>query len=275
MTVTSAASTPFNIGSFIGVNWEGHFDQDDVTMPYNMVEYDFFKTFGMTIIEGRVFDRNISSDKTEACIINESAARLMGFDSPLGKEIYFDHPAFKESYKKVKVIGVVNDFHAHSLHESIAPSIFRMHQPYLSYAYIKVKPANLEKTLDYIKQTTEAFAPDYPFRYEFMDKTYNRLYEMEIRMGKIINVFAILAIFISCLGIIWFGFLYHRKENKRDRCPQGSWCIDFKNTSMLSLEFLKMGSPGQSDRMADCLDILCVNGLIILCIGLISVGGYL
>ena len=119
LSVTSAASTPFNIGSYIGVNWEGHFDQDQVTMPYNMVEYDFFKTFGMEVVEGRAFDKLIISDKKDACIINESAAKIMGFDYPVGKEIYFNHPAFEESYKKVKIIGVVNDFHTQSLHEKI------------------------------------------------------------------------------------------------------------------------------------------------------------
>ena len=61
LSVTSAASTPFNIGSYIGVNWEGHFDKNEIIMPYNMVEYDFFKTFGMKMIEGRPFSRSISS----------------------------------------------------------------------------------------------------------------------------------------------------------------------------------------------------------------------
>jgi putative ABC transport system permease protein len=239
VNVTSAASTPFNIGSFIGVNWEGHFDESAITMPYNMVEYDFFETFEMNIIEGRAFDRSISTDKTEACIINESAARIMGFDSPLGKEIYFNHPAFEEAYKKVKIIGVVNNFHAHSLHEEIVPSIFRMHQPYLTYAYIKIKPTDINSTIKYIEETSKIFAPDYPFRYEFMDKTYNRLYEMEIRMGQIINVFAILAIFISCLGLFGLASYTIEKRTKEIGVRKVLGASVSKITSMLSLEFLK------------------------------------
>jgi putative ABC transport system permease protein len=238
-SVTSSASTPFNIGSFIGVNWEGHFDQESVIMPYNMVEYDFFKTFDMKFIDGRSFSREISTDKTQACVINQSAARLMGFDSSIGKEIYFDHPAFEESYKYVKIIGVVNDFHAHSLHKEIAPSIFRMHEPYLSYVYLKIQPGKITQTLDYIKETTNVFAPDYPFRFEFMDKTYNRLYEMEIRMGKIINIFTLLAIFISCLGLFGLASYTIEKRTKEIGIRKVLGASVPKITSMLSLEFLK------------------------------------
>lgn len=238
-SVTSSASIPFNIGSFIDINWEGHFDQAGVTMPYNMIEYDFFKTFGMKIIEGRAFTRNIPTDKTEACIINETAARLMDFDSPIGKEVYFNHPAFEESYKQVRIIGVVNDFHAHSLHEEIAPSIFRMHEPYLSFVYLKIHPGEIASTLDYIRETTEEFAPAYPFRFEFMDKTYNRLYEMETRMGKIINVFAVLAVFISCLGLFGLASYTIEKRTKEIGIRKVLGASIPKISSMLSVEFLK------------------------------------
>jgi putative ABC transport system permease protein len=239
MSVTSAASTPFNIGSFIGVNWENHFDQDEITMPYNMVEYDFFKTFGMKILEGRAFEKMIPTDKTEACIVNKSAAKMMGFDTPLGKEIYFNHPAFEESYKHVRIIGVVNDFHAHSLHEEMAPSIFRMHSPYLSYVYIKIQPKEIAASIEYIKKTTVAVAPDYPFRFEFMDKTYNRLYELEIRMGTLINVFTFLAVFISCLGLFGLASYTIEKRTKEIGIRKVLGASVTKITSMLSLEFLK------------------------------------
>ena len=238
-SVSSSASTPFNIGSYIGVNWEGHFDRDEVVIPYNMVEYDFFKTFGMKIIEGRSFSRNVATDKTEACIINETAARMLDFDSPIGKEVYFNHPAFEESYKRVKIIGVVNDFHAHSFHKEIAPSIFRMHDPFQSYVYVKIQPGEVEQTLNYIKKTTIKFSPDYPFRYEFMDKTYSRLYEMEIRMGKIINIFTMLAIFISCLGLFGLASYTIERRTKEIGIRKVLGASVPKITSMLSAEFLK------------------------------------
>jgi putative ABC transport system permease protein len=239
LSVTSAASTPFNIGSYIGINWEGHFDKEEIIMPYNMVEYDFFQTFGMKMIEGRSFSRTTATDKAEACIINESAARLMAFDSPVGKEVYFNHPAFEESYKRVKIIGVVNDFHAHSLHKEITPSVFRMHEPFLTYIYIKIKPDYISQTIDYIGKTTNTIAPDYPFRFEFLDKTYNRLYEMEIRMNEIINIFTLLAIFISCIGLFGLASYTIEKRTKEIGIRKVLGASVLKITSMLSLEFLK------------------------------------
>jgi len=237
-SVTATASIPFNIGSFIGINWEGHFDQDQVVMPYNMVEFDFFKTFGMKMVEGRAFSRLIPSDKKEACIINETAARLFGFDTPIGKEIYFNHPAFEESNKKVKIIGVVNDFHTHSLHEALAPTIFRMYEPYLSYIYVKIRPEEIAATINFIKKTNMTFARDYPFRFEFMDKTYHHLYEMEFRMGLIIRVFTFLAIFVSCLGLFGLASYTIEKRTKEIGIRKILGASVKQITSMLSAEFL-------------------------------------
>ncbi len=239
LSVTSAASTPFNIGSFIDVNWEGHFDMDPVTMPYNMVEYDFFQTFDMKLVSGRSFDRKITTDKTESCIINETAAALMGFDDPVGKQIYFDHPAFEEPYKQVRIIGVVKDFHAHSLRDEIAPSIFRMHDPYLSFIYIKILPQEIPAVIKFVKKTTETFAPEYPFRFEFMDNTYDRLYELEIRMGKLINMFTLIAILISCLGLFGLASYTIEKRTKEIGIRKVLGASSSKITSMLSVEFLK------------------------------------
>jgi putative ABC transport system permease protein len=114
-----------------------------------------------------------------------------------------------------------------------------MHEPYLSYVYIKIKPGEVTRTINYIKEITTAFAPDYPFRFEFLDKTYNRLYEMEIRMGKIINIFTLLAIFISCLGLFGLASYTIEKRTKEIGIRKVLGASVPKITSMLSLEFLK------------------------------------
>ncbi len=238
-SVTSSASIPFNIGTSININWEGHFDQDPVSMPYNMVEYDFFKTFGMKFIEGRSFSNLISTDEQEACIINESAARLMGYESAVGKQVYFDHPAFEESFKKVRIIGVVNDFHAHSLYKEIVPSIFRMYKPWQFYIYIKIAPGDAREILKFVEEITRVFAPEYPFRYEFVDQTYWQMYQAELNTRKILNSFAIIAILISCLGL--FGLASYTVERRTVeigiRKVVGSSILEI--AVMLSKEFLK------------------------------------
>ncbi|UCE06771.1 MAG: ABC transporter permease, partial [bacterium] len=200
--MTSTQNQPIDVGNYVGVNWEGHFDEPEILMAYTTVRYDFFKTFDMKFVQGRPFSRDFSTDKTEACIINETALKLIQLDSPLGKKVYFNHPAFPESLKYVNIIGVVKNHHFRSLHETIGPFIIRMYKPYQSFIYFKLKPENVDETIEYIKKVTHKFAPDFPFGFTFLDDTYNRLYESESRMEKIYQAFAFLAIFISCLGLL-------------------------------------------------------------------------
>lgn len=201
-SMTSTQNQPIDVGNYIDVNWEGHFNEPELPMAYTTVGYDFFKTFGMKLVQGRTFSRDFPTDETEACIINETALKLMQLDSPLGKKVYFNHPAFPESLKYVHIIGVVKDHHYRSLHEAIGPFIIRMYQPYQSFIYFKLIPENIDAMIAHIKKVTHQFAPDFPFQFAFLDDTYNRLYEVENRMEKIYQVFAFLAIFISCLGLL-------------------------------------------------------------------------
>jgi len=96
----------------------------------------------------------------------------------------------------------VKDHHFRSLHEAIGPFIIRMYQPYQSFIYFKLQPENMTATIAHIKKVTHEFAPDFPFQFAFLDDTYHRLYEIENRMEKIYQAFAVLAIFISCLGLL-------------------------------------------------------------------------
>jgi len=210
--VTASASNPFDIGQWIDVNWEGHIEQEEIPMQYTMVDYDYFQTFAMNFIEGRPFSKEFSSDASEACIINQTAVNMMGLAFPIGAELYFNHPAFEESFKKVKIIGVVDDFHYRPLHKKIGPFIFRMYKPWHAYIYIKIKPGDLRASLKHIEHITKKFAPEYPFRYEFLNDRYDKIYSSEIRMGKVFNLFAILAILISCLGL--FGLASYSIEQR-------------------------------------------------------------
>jgi putative ABC transport system permease protein len=201
-SMTSAQNQPIDVDNYIEVNWEGHFNEPEIPMAYTTVGYDFFKVFDMKFVQGRPFSRDFPTDETEACIINETALMLMQLDSPLGKKVYFDHPAFPESLKHVNIIGVVKNHHFRSLHEVIGPFIIRMYKPYQSIIYFKLKPEDIGATIEYIRKVTHQFAPDFPFRFALLDDTYKRLYEVENRMEKIYQAFAFLAIFISCLGLL-------------------------------------------------------------------------
>jgi putative ABC transport system permease protein len=201
INVTASAANPLDVGQSIRINWEGHYDQDELPLPYTMVDYDFFKTFEMQLIEGRDFSKEFPSDEKEACILNEAAVDAMGVASPIGMEVYFDHPGFEESDKKVKVIGVVKNFHHASLHKKIQPFIFRMHRPWNNHIFVKIAENNIPETLNRIEKITRKFAPEYPFQFMFLEDTYRNIYTREFTTGKLFSVFTILAILISCMGL--------------------------------------------------------------------------
>ena len=238
-SVTSSATSPFDVGQFIPINWESHYDEEDVTMRYTMIGYDYFKTLNMSFVSGRTFSREILLDNAESCVINETAARLMGFDSPLGKEVFFKHPSFPESLKRVRIIGVVKDFHSNSMHNVIGPFLFRIYKPWQTYVYIKLNPGNTQEALAVIEETSIRMSPEYPFSFEFLDDSYNRLYNSENRLSKIFNSFSILTIFVSCLGL--FGLTSYTVEQRTKeigiRKVLGASISNI--VQMLSMDFIK------------------------------------
>jgi putative ABC transport system permease protein len=210
--VTAAAQRPTDVGQAVTIDWEGRQDDTQFAVKYTVVDYDFFKTFNMELVEGRPFSRTIASDAIEACIINESLKREIGEESPLGKQIYFEHPEFPEPARYVRVIGVVKDFHSESMYRAIRPFIFRIHRPFHQYVFIKVDPNNLEQTLGRIKKTFNLFTPEYPFEYLFLDKAYEAQYRTEKQLGQLFQIFGAFSIFISCLGL--FGLAAYTAEQK-------------------------------------------------------------
>ncbi|MBN1222012.1 MAG: ABC transporter permease, partial [Candidatus Aminicenantes bacterium] len=211
-SVTSAAQQPTNVGQGVNIDWEGRQGEKHFVVKYTVVDYDFFKTFKMDIIEGRPFSQAISSDATEACIINESLSKMMGKESSLGKQIYFNHPEFPESEHYVRVIGIVNDFHDESMHNTIRPFLFRIHRPFHMYVFVRIDPSAQQETIGHIRTIFERFSPGYPFQYLFLDDLYELQYRSERQLGFLFKVFGAFSIFISCLGL--FGLAAYTAEQK-------------------------------------------------------------
>lgn len=203
------------------------------------IDYDYIKTLGMEIIDGRAFSKDFPSDST-AAILNEAAAKQMGFKTPVGSYIT-TYDGKQDSLYPVsyKVIGVVKDFHFRSLKENIDPLVFHMGKS-TGYVALKVNTTELEATIDYVKTLWDDMAPGQPFAYSFMDERFDRIYASEKQIGKIFGVFAFLAIFLACLGL--FGLAAFTAEQKRKeigiRKVMGASVSHIVNK--LSLNFIKL-----------------------------------
>ena len=201
--IISAAANEFITGD-VGqgtnnISWEGKRDDQDVRVHLHRVDYDFLKTFDIELSQGRFFSQEFSTDANQAFVINETAVKTMGLDSPVGKN-------FQLWGQQGKIIGVVKDFHFQSLHNNIEPLLLWMNTDFnyngFGYLTVRIKSADMANTINYIKSVWRKHSPDYPFTYKFYDETLAAQYSAEQRIGKLFNGFTLLAIIISCLGLL-------------------------------------------------------------------------
>jgi putative ABC transport system permease protein len=171
------------------------------------IDTDFFPTLGMEMASGRNFSPDMPTDTTESLIINETAARLLGYTDITDKYLY-------TSGKKMKVIGIVKDFNTGSLRNKIPPAVFTLGEPRDKMAF-RINTTDIQQTIQKIAQLYHArpLMQGQPFAYSFMNDDFNRLYQSEERTGKIFISFAILAIVIASLGV--FGLITYAAEQRK------------------------------------------------------------
>ena len=203
---TSASSEiPYN-----GFTSNGYFPEGYKTplMFHSLdVDQNFMDTYGIEVIEGRNFIRGRSSDST-SYLINESLARQVGWESPVGKYIARNG--------KHKIIGVVKDFNYSSLHNDIQPLIIT-EQPFrnlFDYLTIKITDNNVKDIVQSIQTTWLKINPSQAFEYSFLDQEIDRLYESEGNFEKIFLTFSILALILALFGLFSLSSLTTEQKTK-------------------------------------------------------------
>ncbi len=176
------------------------------------VKYDFDKTFGVEVKEGRLFSKEFLSDST-AVVLNESAVRILGYEDPIGKRFTFPG-ANEEQDFNLTIIGVVKDFHYESLHHKIGPMVMLLERGWPGFVSMKIRPENVQATVAFANQVWAKYIPDKPFEYFFADDDFARLYENEKRTGKIFSSFSTLAVIIACLGLFGLATFVTNQRRK-------------------------------------------------------------
>lgn len=194
----SSGNLPNHINSQTLVDWPGKPEDVDAPIYVGVADYDFVDLFEIAIVEGRNFSREFPADANGAFLLNETAVEALGWDSPLGRELY--HWGNKNRPPR-KVVGIMKDFHMHSLHLEIKPLYIFLDPDYHWNLSIKVKTIDLPQTIGFIEEKMKEFSPRYPFTYQFFDDIFDRAYRAERRIGTIFSVFSLLAILIACLGL--------------------------------------------------------------------------
>lgn len=164
-----------------------------------VVDYDYFKTMDMQIIEGRTFNKDIPSDLNMAYIVNKSFLKHFGWNSAAGKRMQIINGGYFK-WPEGKIIGVVKDFNISSLHKEIEPMIIVLLPG--GYLHVRISGTNIKNTLEEIQAIWSEVVPETDFNYSFMDEHLTESYNTEINQVSLVKLFSVICFLLSCLGLI-------------------------------------------------------------------------
>lgn len=181
----------------------------DRSISMLIVDHDYPKTLGLKFIAGRDFSKEFPTDSTEAFIVSESGAKLLGHADPkqaVGHRVSWNQWG-DGKIKSGRVIGVVQDFHLNSVKESITPIVMHIYPFGYSSMSFKVNSANLPETIAFLETTWKQFNSEWPFEYHFLDDNFDKLYKAEEKLATLFSFFTGFTIFVACLGL--FGLVVY------------------------------------------------------------------
>jgi ABC-type antimicrobial peptide transport system permease subunit len=231
--MTKAGSPTTNVWNTNGgFTWQGKDPGLAVDFPNNGVSYEFGPTVGWQFKEGRDFSHEFASD-SNAFVINEAAEKFLGFKDAIGQTLTWNDRPYT-------IIGVIKDMIIESPYEPVRPSLWHIDRyNNISVAILKLNPdMGAHEAIEKIKAVFDRYSPASPFTHEFVDAEYARKFSDEERIGKLASFFAVLAIFISCLGIFGLASFVAEQRTKEIgvRKVMGASVVNL--WGMLSKDFL-------------------------------------
>ena len=199
----------FSTQSMENVTWQNTIEIENEHKQYTYIGTDteFIPLMGMKITRGRNFQSDIPSDSGKI-IINEEAVKYFGLKEPVIGQML---GTGQEHYE---VLGVVKNFHFNSLRNPIGPLVMALQGHWLSAANIKVNSQDLPGTISHLQKAWNTLSPEFLFEFRFLDKSYEKLYNGEIRLGKLCLYLALLAIFIASIGLFGLSSLLAEQRIK-------------------------------------------------------------
>jgi ABC-type antimicrobial peptide transport system permease subunit len=188
-----------------GIDWDGkRADQQSFGIIQLPVERNFIQVMGLQLAEGNGFTGSPADSAN--FILNETAIKEAGIKAPvIGKRLTF------HGIKGV-IAGVVKDFHFQNMHRKIVPLLMQYDKHWRGKMYVRITGKDAPRALAAVEKLWKQFNPDYPFEYTFLDDSFAELYKTDTHVGQLFNCFAIVTIFISCLGL--FGLVTFTAESK-------------------------------------------------------------
>ncbi len=216
-----------------GLEWMGGTNTEDVLISFRYISSDFLETAGIDLAEGHGFSENRAKDSTSV-LITESFAKLMGEGSAIGKKVI----RWEDTYT---VIGVVKDYLYEDMYGQSDPVLFFNYHGEASFMYLKTNPEiTTNALLSKVEAVLKKHNPAYPFEYTFVDDTFNAKFKSEQLIGELSQLFALLAILISCLGLFGLAAYTAEQRSKEIGIRKVFGASVAGIVQLLSLDFIKL-----------------------------------
>ena len=233
---TASIQSPYRIGSnSSGITWEGKDPELDVLVTITGVHYDFVKTMGITLTDGRDFEEGYSADfytdSTANWLINQTLADIIGKEDIVGMQLTFMGRAGQ-------VIGLMEDYHFKPLGSEIEPmTLVPFPAEYLQHMVVRVSPDNPVETLAFMEKKWAELLPHYPFEYTYVDDAINNMYRAEERLSSLFKIFTVVAIVIACLGLFALASFTAQRRTREIGIRKTMGAMEHQITLMMIRDF--------------------------------------
>lgn len=233
-SISHISQSPIDVGrSTDDLTWTGKDPNQEVNIQYIYADKDFTEVYKIDMAAGQFFQKTTADFDSTQIILNQTAVNIMGMENPIGSMVRLGEYNFK-------IIGVMKDFHANSMHENIRPLMVFNATHSADELAIRYTSETTESTLSQLQSTYDKFVNTYPLQYDFLDKNYEKMYRSELLISELAYYFALIAIFISGLGLL--GLVTFMAEQKRKeigiRKVLGASVMSI--VGLLSKDFLKL-----------------------------------
>ncbi len=232
---SAASALPVGISHNFGIKWtDEKGEQRDESMSFVITTDGYTETFGMDVLQGRPFLRNRLNEK-QAVLINESAAKMLGFKNPVGEYLNFWG-------QECAIIGVVKDFQNNFLYNKIAPMVFYANpdnQGFTKFLYVSIHPEKYDHTIAKIEKVIKNISPSFPFEYRFTDEEVEAYLEQVARLTNAFQFTSIIALLLAVVGITALTYHSTRARTKEVGVRKVNGARTFEVLMLLNWDFFK------------------------------------
>jgi putative ABC transport system permease protein len=195
-SVTAASTIPGGLFGIALLRPVGSPANENLTLQWMVVDYDFVSTFGLELLEGRDLSRDFTTDLNRALLMNEEGVEQFGVASGLDLRLTGGGPG------DLPVVGVLKNYYFKSLHQRLEPFVmFLGEEQGFNWVFIKTTEENMPQVMRFAEQEWRRINPGHPFEYTFVDRNNDMMYHSEMKLSRLFTIFTVLALYIACLGL--------------------------------------------------------------------------